>query len=108
MTLHGLLADAHAPGDLLVRQPVHDEPEHLALTGGELDRRRAGRVRSASRAAAARGVERRLTARGGLDRGVDLVGLGVLQQVADRAGIERLHDALAVGERREHDDAGLG
>jgi hypothetical protein len=48
--------------------------------------------------------ERRLVAGGGADRRVDLLGLGVLQQVAERAGVEHLHDPLPIGERREHDN----
>ena len=49
--------------------------------------------RSASSAEAARGVMGRLAAGGRADRLVDLLGLGVLQQVADRAGVERPQDA---------------
>ena len=47
--------------------------------------------------------QRRLAAGGGADARAQLVGLGVLEQVADRAGVERGQDAVAVGERRQHD-----
>src|SRR5215207_10870419 len=35
VTLHGLLADAPAARDLLVREALEDQGEHLALTSGE-------------------------------------------------------------------------
>ena len=39
---------------------------------------------------------------------LDLRRLGVLEQVADRAGVERLEDLLPVGEGRQHDHGDLG
>ena len=51
-------------------------------------------------------VDRRLAAGHGADAVEDVVGLGVLEQVADRAGVERAHDPLGVGVRRQHQHVG--
>ena len=53
-------------------------------------------------------IERRLASRGGAHRLSELRGLGVLEQVADRARVERAKDLLAVGERGEDDDGDVG
>ena len=55
-----------------------------------------------------RGVERRLAARDGLDRVVDLVRARVLGQVAARAGAQRAEHGRLVGVRRERDHARRG
>ena len=52
------------------------------------------------------GVQRRLAARGGADAAQQLVRLGVLEQVAARAGVERGEHLDAVAERGQDDDLG--
>ena len=49
------------------------------------------------------GRQRRLAPRGRADAADDLLRVGVLEQVAERAGVERAEDPVAVGERGEHD-----
>src|SRR3954453_1215776 len=105
--LDGLLADAQAHRDELVRHPAADErkPGALALREPRVGTvRRAGGEQLARRA----GVERRVALGRGADAAEELLGLGVLQEIAERARVERAEDALAVRERREHDDAGVG
>src|SRR4051812_34269004 len=93
--LHRLLGDLEAPRDQLVRQPLEQQPEDLALARGQLLERIGLRARGENRARGA-GVERRLAARGGADALGDLVGLDVLEQIARRARLERAHYARAV------------
>ena len=52
-------------------------------------------------------VERRVAARDGQDRAVDLLRAGVLGEVAARAGAQGPHDGRLVGVRGERDDARL-
>ena len=49
-------------------------------------------------------MQRSVATAGGMDCARELVGLRGLEDVADGAGVERREDALAVGERGEHDD----
>jgi hypothetical protein len=91
------VADAEAQRDDLVRVPAGDEGEDLALALGQLDDRlaiAAGRQQLARRAR----VQRRVAGGGRADGAQQLVGLGVLEQVADRAGLERLEDPRPVAE----------
>ena len=82
-----------------------------ASTSRSRDVRASSRIGGAlcrqHRACGAR-VERRLAASGRVDRVQQLPGLGVLQQVADRARIQGLGDPLAVHERRQHDHLHAG
>jgi len=48
-----------------------------------------------------------LAGEGGANGGRDLLGLGVLQDVAGRAGLERRGDLLLLDEARHRDDLGL-
>ena len=61
-----------------------------------------------TRAARPSGASGDSPSRGGADAAQQLVGLGVLEQVADGAGVERVEDALAVGEGRQDDDCVSG
>ena len=91
--LHGPLADAQPAGDLLVGQPVPDQAEHLGLPAGELDLA-GSRADAEQRARSPRdgsGDSPRPTARMPVE---DVVGVGVLEQVADRAGVEGGDDPL--------------
>jgi hypothetical protein len=84
--LHGLLADVQLPGDFLVGAAHGEEAEDVGFTLGESFRA----LRRADFAEEARGRlwgELHLAFRGGLDRPAELVGLGVLEQVADGAGL---------------------
>ena len=78
----------------LAGQPLGDQPQHLALAGGERGRPRAAtRTAATSRAATAR-LQRRPAGRDGPDRPRDLGGGGALQQVALRARPDRAQHAL--------------
>ena len=101
--LHGLLADAELLADQPVAMPSPTSAQHLPLARRELrlgrrtppvDQRRAARGSS--------GASPRSAARMPVVQGR---GVGVLEQEADRAGVDRRRDPRAVGERREHDDA---
>ena len=72
----------------LFGQPARDERQHLALALGEpVERRAAARASAApGLRAGSSGASPRAAAR---TAAVELVRLGVLQQVADRAGVER-------------------
>ena len=100
--LDRLLADLEAAGDELVRQPLDEQLEDLALAGGEA----VGLGARGEDGARGAGVERGLAAGGRADALRDLVRGGVLEQVADRAGVHRAEDAGAVGERGQHQHAG--
>jgi hypothetical protein len=50
------------------------------------------------------GVERRTAGVRGADAREHLFRIGVLQEITDRAGLERVEDALLVCERREYHD----
>ncbi len=68
-----------------------------------MSRRRAPR---AEQLAGRPRVDRRLAPGDRPDPAEDVVGLGVLEQVADRAGVEGPDDALGVGVRRQHQHVG--
>src|SRR4051812_10765226 len=105
--LHRLVADLQLAGDELVGQALDEQREHFALALGQPGERiglGAGREDRPRRAR----VERRLAAGGGADAVGDVVGGGVLEQVAAGAGVERGEDPRAVGERGEHEHGGLG
>ena len=94
----------------LLARPWRTSAEHLGLARGELDTGGAAgvRLRACLQQLAGRpGVQRRLAAGGGADAVEQVLRLGVLEQVADRAGVQGGHDPLPVGERREHDDLQL-
>ena len=61
-----------------------------------------------SRAPRDPGVEGHVALGGRAHRGEQGGGVGVLEQVADGAGVQRLPHPLLVGEAGEHDDAGAG
>ena len=101
MRLHGLLADAEDLSDLFVRLPLGQQSQHVGLALRERLRAFGGPDLPHQ----ARGGFRRelhLTGRCGLDRPPQLVGLGVLQQIPNRAGPDRADD------RRILQDAGQG
>ena len=101
--LDGLLADVQAAGDELVRQALDHQGQHLALARRQIARgvRAHGRRQQGARGAR---VQRRLAAGGRADAALELRRRRVLQEVADGAGVERLQDARAVGERGEDHD----
>jgi hypothetical protein len=103
--LDGLLADLQPTGDELVREALPDQREHLALAGAELDRGAHLRSLGDHLVRGARG-QRRLAPGSGADAADDLVGVGVLEQVAERAGVECAENPVAVGERGQHHDPG--
>ena len=82
------LADAQRAGDLLVGPALGDQDQDLPFPVGERvhRRRRAGRAAHAS-AARDRRVQLHLAAVGG-PHGGDLVGLGILEQVPGRPGLQ--------------------
>src|SRR4051794_18958822 len=106
VALDRLRADPETRGDLLVRHPGADERERLASAVAEVVARPRGAQLADARQRDAR-RQRRLARRGRADPRDDLVGGGVLEQVADRAVVQRLGDVLAVGERCERHDPGL-
>ena len=92
--LHGLLADLEAPCDQLVGQAGDEQFEHLALARGE----RGERVRRGARIQHGAGgtrVQRRFAARRSADARDDVLGRCVLEQVADRARLDRTQDPRA-------------
>ena len=94
--------DPEPARDLLVGEPRADQPQHLELSrgSGRACGRPACRAPSSSRAArGCSGDSPRLTARTPVD---DVLGLGVLEQVADGTGVQRGDDPLGVRERRQH------
>jgi hypothetical protein len=102
VALDRLGADPEAQRDLLVRDARGHELEDLALAFGELLGRRRAAALAHEPPRDARG-ERRVAAGRGPDARGELVRLGVLQQVADRARVERRGDAHVVRERGEHE-----
>src|SRR3954453_15090201 len=100
-----LLGDAQAQRDQLVRHSRADQAQDLLLALGQLGGAVAG---PGEHRRCGFGVQRRLAARGGADAAQQLVGLGVLEQVPDRAGVDGIEDPAAVGERGEHHDAHAG
>ena len=91
------------PRDQLVREALGDQarapraPDRRARRrGSRLAARSGARVRPSGRAAPRPARRPRSRAQ--------LLGLGVLEQVAGGARVERAQDSLAIGEGREHDD----
>ena len=101
------MADAEPQRDDLVRVPARDEREDLALALGQLDDRVAVAAGGQQLARRAR-VQRRVAGGRGANGAQQLVGLGVLEQVAHGARLERLEDPRPVAERRQHDDPRRG
>src|SRR5436190_364557 len=110
--LHRLVADLQLARDELVGQSLDEQGEHLALALGQPGERVGLGARREDGARRAR-VQRRLAARGGADALGDLVGGGVLEQIAARARVDRgddaaeavADDAVVVGEQ-DADHAG--
>src|SRR6478752_8883833 len=96
--LHGLLADLEPASDLLVRQALRHEHEHLAFAIRE-DIQRVGSALGSEHRPCRPRIERRFAAGGCVDAAYELLGFGVLQQIADGAGAQRLDDPLPVHER---------
>jgi len=105
--LAGLLTDGQPPGDGLVRQTNRDQRQNLVLTRGErlfadgcgepvAEQQRPGCL-----------WRQRDTSRGGVTQCLDdVLGVGVLEQVADCADVKGGHDAGVLAERRQDDDLG--
>src|SRR6476646_762932 len=104
VALDRLRADPEPEGDLLVGHAGPEEGEDVALAVADGLGRAAGAALLDERRGDARG-ERRPALRRGLDPRDQLLGLGVLEQVAGGARVERGGDPPTVGERRQHDDA---
>ena len=86
----------------LLASPWRHEPQHLGLPRGEVrGHRRTAPGTGGEQLTGRAWVDRRLAAADGPDPGEDLVGVGVLEQVAHGAGVQGAHDALPVGERRQ-------
>jgi hypothetical protein len=112
VVLHGVLGDEELLGDVAVVQAARHELEHLELALGQprgghlvplvglLDHRGelAEQLRRHRRA------DQRLAAGDRTDRAGDLVDRDLLEQVARRAGLDRLVEVgLLVGDRQHHD-----
>ena len=106
MRLDGALADAEPAGDLLVGQPLPDQAAAPRARAAVSSTRRRTARRAPQQLAGGPRVQRRLAAADRPDAGEQVLGVGVLEQVADRAGVERRDDPLAVGERRQHQHLG--
>ena len=107
--LHRLLADRRAAArSACSAGPRPTISEHLALALGERLGRAPPRRRALSSARAAFGSSGASPRAAASIAFASSSGLGVLEQVAGRAGVERAEDPLAVRERREDDDRDLG
>src|SRR3954454_3842518 len=109
--LDGALGDTEAAGDLLVGQSLPDEVEDFTLTGGQPvggSGRRLLLPADIEQDACRLRVQRRLPCRRHPYGVGDLCRVTVLEQVAGRACLECVEDALAVGERRQDDDVDVG
>jgi len=102
MRLDRALGDAEATCDLLVGEPLSHQDQHLALARGQVRGGHPRRTPCPEQLTGRARVDRRLTAGYCADAAQDLVGLGVLEQIAHRAGVEGAHDPLRIGVRREH------
>ena len=100
LTVFSLIESRRAMSLLL--SPSASSSEHLALPVGEAVL--PGGRACAEEGAGGLGIERDVTGGRRTDCAGELLRLGVLEEVAGRAGVERTKDPLAVGERREHDD----
>src|SRR5262245_59201001 len=103
------LGDPEVRRDLLVAPTAPDERQDLELAFRErLGRRRGGPGPHALREDAGGGrVEVDLVVVGGADRGRDVVRVGVLEDEAARAGLQRRGDLLLLDEARQRDDLDL-
>ena len=110
MTVRSLMPEL--AGDLLVGEATGDAAEHLVLPRGQgCTGQLSGFGRGSPSAEQGPGhlrVEGRTTRRCGPDGVEDLLWVGVLQEIAVRAGIERVHDAALLRERRQHHHPALG
>ena len=77
--------------------------ENTSRSRGETPSSGSGALFASSNDRAARGSSGEPPCRRRADAAHDLVGGRVLQQVADRAGVERARDPPAIGERGEHE-----
>src|SRR5580698_8640065 len=107
------LAEDEPFADLAVRQALADEREHLDLPRGEVvgePGERAGRLgrdavaERADQACLYHRVQPRLAAVDRSDGGLDLLGAGVLGEVAGRTRAKGGEDRFIIGVRGEHDD----
>ena len=103
MTVFSLISSRRAIN--LFAQPLADERQHLALAIGELRGARLAPV--GEQLARDLRVERRLAAGGRSDPLDELLRGGVLEQVAERAGIDRPEHLLAIGGGGEDHDPRL-
>src|SRR3954470_6797327 len=97
VALDGLRADPEPQRDLLVRHAGAHEREHLALAIAQVARGGRGAQIAYERHGDAR-RQRRLAGGRRADARDQLVRARVLEQVADRARVERVGDVLAIGE----------
>jgi hypothetical protein len=112
VVLHRVLGDEQLLGDVAVRHPPGDQPQHLHLAVGQP---RDGQLLSllgpldhrpelGQQLAGHRRRDERLTPRNGPDAGGDLLARHVLEQVAVRAGPHGLVEVgLLVGDGQDHD-----
>src|SRR3954451_22217515 len=103
VALDGLRADPEPQRDLLVRHAGAHEREHLALAIAQVARGGRGAQIAYERHGDAR-RQRRLAGGRRADARDQLVRARVLEEVADRARVERVGDVLAISERGQHDD----
>src|SRR6476646_2993145 len=105
--LYGLPPDLEAASHLLFREGVPPQPEHLAFAvPGDIQR--VGSALGSEHRPCRPRIERRFAAGGCVDAANELLGLGVLQQIADGAGAQRLDDPLPVHERGQDDHLDAG
>ena len=90
----------------LFASPCRTRRQHLALARGELRGGRRRRTPRAEQLTGGSGVDRRLAPADRPDAPQHLVGVGVLEQIAQGAGVQRPDDPLGVGVRRQHEHVG--
>src|SRR5262249_11670956 len=98
-------ADSQPTCDLLVGLPVRQQAQNVELAAREvsLGSRRRGPALGQD-APSQRRIDLELATMGGADRRRDLVGVGVLEQVARCARGQRGVDSIVLAEGRQSDD----
>ena len=106
MGLDRLLADPQLPGDEFVGKPAGDQLQNFAFAVAQLMARSTAPGTNQRSGRSWR--ERRFALGGGADAADQLVGLGILEEVADGAGVECGEDLVLFGKGREDDDLWRG
>src|SRR5438034_3348030 len=111
--LDGLQRHLEAAGDLLVRMPLGDELQHLALARGEYFEWSVGSCSGALRirrdhTLGERGAEPCIATRHRVQRQLELAAIGILEQIACRAVHERAPHRFVVAVHGDDDSARRG